>query len=177
MPARRLPCRTERRQLPLVVARRILHAAGAMRLALQVQYAICGVFDLAYNGRGESVQVRVISERQAIPARYLEQIFRRLRQSGVLHSKRGPGGGYTLARPADEISLRDVVEGVEGSLAETLEMESAPEATGHRPDFLWAALADSFAGVLAETTIEDLCRQAERTEIPRAETEAPMYFI
>ena len=148
-----------------------------MRLALQVQYAVCGVFDLAYNGQGEPVQVRIISDRQAIPARYLEQIFRRLRQGDVLMSKRGPGGGYTLARPPSEITLREVVEAVEGSLSETLDMVATPEAGGHRPDFLWAELADSFGAVLAATTLEDLCRQAERADIPRAEAEAPMYLI
>jgi Rrf2 family iron-sulfur cluster assembly transcriptional regulator len=148
-----------------------------MRLALQVQYAICGVFDLAYNGQGAPVQVRVISARQAIPGRYLEQIFRRLRQAKLLLSKRGPGGGYTLARPPSEISLREVIEAVEGSLVESFEMEPAPEATGHRPDFLWSELAESFAGVLDATTIETLCLRAERADIPRAETEAPMYFI
>ena len=148
-----------------------------MRLALQVQYAVCGVFDLAYNGQGEPVQVRIISDRQAIPARYLEQIFRRLRQGDVLVSKRGPGGGYTLARPPSEITLREVVEAVEGSLTETLDMEATPGAGGHRPDFLWAGLAESFGAVLAATTLEDLCRQAERADIPRAEAEAPMYFI
>lgn len=148
-----------------------------MRLALQVQYAICGVFDLAYNGQGEPVQVRVISDRQAIPGRYLEQIFRRLRQANVLVSKRGPGGGYSLARPPSEISLRDVVEAVEGSLAENFEMEGSPEAARHRPDFLWIELAESFAEVLAGTTIESLCLRAESSEIPRIETEAPMYFI
>jgi Rrf2 family protein len=148
-----------------------------MRLALQFQYAICGVFDLAYNGRGEPIQVRVISERQAIPARYLEQIFRRLRQGGVLTSKRGPGGGYTLARSASQITLRELVEAVEGPLAETFEMEPTPEARGHRPDFLWAELARSFGAVLDDTSIEDLCHAAERSEIPRAESEAPMWFI
>jgi Rrf2 family iron-sulfur cluster assembly transcriptional regulator len=148
-----------------------------MRLALQFQYAICGVFDLAYNGRGEPVQVRVISERQAIPARYLEQIFRRLRQGGVLVSKRGPGGGYNLARPPAQINLCELVEAVEGPLAETFEMEPAPEAAGHRPDFLWVALAQNFARVLGDTTIEDLCVQAERSQVPRAESEAPMWFI
>jgi hypothetical protein len=82
--------------------------------SLQVQYAICGVFDLAYNGHGEPVQIRVISERQAIPARYLEQIFGRLRRSDIVASKRGPGGGYTLARTAATITLREVLEAVEG---------------------------------------------------------------
>jgi Rrf2 family iron-sulfur cluster assembly transcriptional regulator len=148
-----------------------------MRLSLQVQYAICGVFDLAYNSRGEPVQVRVISERQAIPARYLEQIFRRLRQAGLVVSKRGPGGGYQLAREASAVTLRDVVEAVEGKLAESLRMEPPPELPGFRPEFVWKALAARFSDALASITLEALCRQAERAATPRAEADAPMYFI
>jgi len=147
-----------------------------MRFSLQVQYAICSVFDLAYNGQGEPVQVRVVSERQGIPARYLEQIFRRLRQADLVVSKRGPGGGYTLARPASQITLRDVVEAVEGSLAQTLEMQ-AEGAEPHRPRFLWAALARRLGETLGAVAFDAVCRDAERLGISRSRTEAPMYFI
>ncbi len=149
-----------------------------MRLSLQVQYAICGVFDLAYNGRDEPVQIRVISERQAIPARYLEQIFQRLRRARIVTSKRGPGGGYTLARAAGEITLRDIVEAVEGPLGKALAM-AAPEVASSalRPDFLWRELAERFGGVLEETTLEELCREAARADVERAHPDAPMYFI
>ena len=148
-----------------------------MRLSLQVQYAICGLFDLAYNGQGEPVQVRVISERQSIPTRYLEQIFRRLRQASLVASKRGPGGGYTLAREPGEITLRQILEAVEGPVADSLAMEADPEARGFRPDFVWAELAARFSLALEETTLEALCREAERSQVPRAESEAPMWFI
>ena len=150
-----------------------------MRLSHQVQYAICGVFDLAYNGQGEPVQIRVISERQSIPSRYLEQIFQRLRRAGLVTSKRGPGGGYTLSRAPARISLRDVVEAVEGSMADALRMKEAPadEAPTYRPDFLWAILADRFSGVLEETSLEALCGAAARAEVERAEADPPMYFI
>jgi Rrf2 family protein len=149
-----------------------------VRLSLQVQYAICGVFDLAYNGRGEPVQVRVTSERQAVPSRYLEQIFQRLRRARIVASKRGPGGGYTLARPPAEITLRQVVEAVEGPLEEALAM-AAPETgqTSLRPDFLWRRLAARFGEVLAETNLEELCREAARADVERAHPDAPMYFI
>ena len=149
-----------------------------VRLSLQVQYAICGVFDLAYNGSGEPVQIRVISERQAIPGRYLEQIFQRLRRAEIVASKRGPGGGYTLARPPAEISLRDVVEAVEGPLTDALGM-TAPDAgeTSLRPDFLWERMATRFAEMLAETNLEQLCLEAARADVERAHPDAPMYFI
>jgi Rrf2 family protein len=147
-----------------------------MRFSLQVQYAICSVFDLAYNGQGEPVQVRVVSERQEIPARYLEQIFRRLRQAELVVSKRGPGGGYTLARPPAQITLRDVVEAVEGPLAKSLEMEGEG-VQAQRPRFLWPALARRLGDALGAVAFDAVCRDAERLGIARAKLEAPMYFI
>ena len=150
-----------------------------MRFSLQVQYAICGVFDLAYNGHGEPVQVRVISERQGIPTRYLEQIFARLRRAEIVSSKRGPGGGYTLARAAATITLRQVIEAVAGPLGESLAMsdESPDSARVWRPDFLWPALASRLGDALDATHFEHLCLEAARAEIPRVEADAPMYFI
>ncbi len=147
-----------------------------MRFSLQVQYAICGVFDLAYNGHGEPVQIRVISERQGIPARYLEQIFGRLRRSEIVASKRGPGGGYTLARTAATITLREVVEAVEGPLEDSVPMD-AGGTRAFRPDFLWPALAARIGHALDATSFEHLCSEAARAEVPRVEAEAPMYFI
>src|SRR5215472_5150106 len=131
-----------------------------MRLSLQLQYAVCGVFDLAYNGQGEPVQIRVISERQGIPARYLEQIFQRLRRARLVQSKRGPGGGYTLARRPAEITLRDVVEAVEGPFdgreARTRKGSGGDKqsATSYRPSFLWPVLSQNIAEVLARTNLE-----------------------
>jgi len=119
-----------------------------MRLSHQVQYAICGAFDLAYNGQGAPVRIREIALRQGVPARYLEQIFQRLRRAGLVTSKRGPGGGYQLARPAAEITLRNVVEAVEGPLAEGLTGDGNRARTPFRPDFLWPALGEGLAALL-----------------------------
>ena len=149
-----------------------------MRFSLQEQYAVCGVFDLAYNGRDEPVRIGLISERQAIPTRYLEQIFQRLRRAEIVLSKRGPGGGYSLARPPAEITVREVIEAVEGSLAESLAMAAPREGDGSlRPGFLWGQLAERFADALAALSFEDLCHEAERSNLKRAEPEPPMYFI
>ncbi len=148
-----------------------------MRLSLQVQYAICGTFDLAYNGHGGPVQVRVISDRQEVPNRYLEQIFRRLRQAGIVTSKRGPGGGYTLARDPAAITLREIVEAVEGPLDETLQMEPGSGEASLRPEFVWSALAEALGATLAETSLAALCREADEAGVPRADSDAPMYFI
>ena len=147
-----------------------------MRLSLQVHYAICGVFDLAYNGRGQPVQGRVIGERQGIPPRYLEQIFQRLRRAGLVSGKRGPGGGYRLARSPRDIDLLSIVEAVEGPIEPA---DPACSTIGgvrdaehsYRPEFLWLELGRRFSGVLAQTTLEDLCRQAAQEAVRRADAE------
>jgi Rrf2 family protein len=157
-----------------------------MRFSLQVYYAVSGVFDVAYNGFEKPVQVRVIGERQAIPTRYLEQIFQRLRRARIVKGKRGPGGGYVLARDPAQITLRQIVEAVEGPLvtgtppAEPSREDAAGEpgeGSGHRPDFIWPVLAARFAACLDDVTIADLCRDAARESVPRAAHDAYSYEI
>lgn len=150
-----------------------------MRVSSQVRYALCGVFDLAYNGRGVPLQVRVVGERQRIPVRYLEQIFRRLRRAGLVEARRGPRGGYRLARPAAQITLRDVVEAVEGPIGAERGGTPGPWRAGsvHQPAFLWAPLSARLAGALAEIDFETLCRDAARAGVRRADEDARMYFI
>jgi DNA-binding IscR family transcriptional regulator len=76
------------------------------------------------------------------------------------------------------VSLRDVIEAVEGPLAAALHME--PEGDGssrYRPDFLWQQLAARFARDLEELTLARLCREAARAEVERARRDVPMYHI
>jgi len=159
-----------------------------MRLSLQSRYAICGIFDLAYHAGGGPAQVRVIGERQQIPCRYLEQIFQKLRRAGLVRSKRGPGGGYTLAGDPRELTLRDVVEAIEGPLraAEASRPGNGEEGEGSqqgeeggvgRPDFLWPDLAARVAEVLEGVSVESLCREAARRAVARAGAEAVTYQI
>jgi Rrf2 family iron-sulfur cluster assembly transcriptional regulator len=152
---------------------------AGMRLSLQLQYAICGLFDLACNDEGKPIRIRAICERQQIPLRYLEQIFQRLRRAEIVTSRRGPGGGYTLARSPSEISLRAVVEAVEGSLAEGFRMSPASGDGGapYRPDFLWADLASRFADALEETTLERLRREALDAQVEPDSAGVPAYRI
>ena len=158
-----------------------------MRLSLQARYAIHGLFDLAYNGHGQAVQVRVISARQSIPTRYLEQIFQRLRKADLVKAKRGPGGGYTLCQPASAVHLRAIVEAVEGpiTLAAPSPAETAregqeadrPSQPSHGPDFLWDELSERVGEVLEGVTLEDLCRRAARDAVPRADVAGYEYQI
>jgi Rrf2 family protein len=150
-----------------------------MRLSQQAQYAICGMFDLAYNGESGPVQVRVIGERQRIPARYLEQIFQRLRRAGLVRGKRGPGGGYVLTREPAAITLADIVEAVEGPIAESLSEGPPPRdrKPGHRPNFLWPELGQRLEAALAGVSLAEVCRQAAAGAVRRADAESRVYHI
>ena len=77
---------------------------------------------------GRPTQVKDISERAAIPARFLEQIFQDLKRAGLVGAKRGPRGGYHLAKPALEIRLGDVVRALEGPIAISGTAEPPAEA-------------------------------------------------
>jgi Rrf2 family protein len=142
--------------------------AASMRFSRRVQYALCGIFDLAYNGAGEPVRIQVIGERQQVPARFLEQIFQSLRRAELIRGKRGPGGGYVLSRPPEQITLRDVVEAVEGPLhaAALADLEDWP-VSSHRPDFVWGELAERMAESLGEISIAEICREAVRRAVDR----------
>jgi Rrf2 family transcriptional regulator, iron-sulfur cluster assembly transcription factor len=139
-----------------------------MHLSRRARYALCGIFDLAYNGAGEPVRVQAVGERQGIPYRFLEQIFQALRKADLIAGKRGPGGGYVLIRRPEEITLKEVVEAVEGPISESrLSDVSDWPHSRHRPDFLWADLSEQMAGVLGRILVSDLCREAVRRSIDR----------
>lgn len=87
-----------------------------MRLSTKSRYGLRAMFDIAYNCGAGSAQIQDISRRQHISQRYLEQIFQSLKKAGILTSKRGPQGGYTLARKLDEITLAEIVKASEGDL-------------------------------------------------------------
>ena len=80
-----------------------------MRLTTRGKMAVTAITDLASRSHGHPVALPSISARQGISLSYLEDIFSALRRAGLVRSIRGPGGGYTLARPANEISVADIV--------------------------------------------------------------------
>ena len=80
-----------------------------MRMSTKGRYAVNAMIDLALRQSAGPVALAAIGARQGVSLSYLEQLFARLRQQGMVVSTRGPGGGYTLGRPADQISVAEIV--------------------------------------------------------------------
>lgn len=87
-----------------------------MRLTTKGRFAVTAMVDLAVHGGSGPVTLASISERQKISLSYLEQLFGKLRKHDVVASVRGPGGGYCLSRPANKISISDIIVAVDESL-------------------------------------------------------------
>ncbi|MGD8863151.1 MAG: Rrf2 family transcriptional regulator [Myxococcales bacterium] len=148
-----------------------------MKLSNKGRYAIQAVFDLAYHTEGKAAQVKDICERQAIPSRFLEQLFQDLKKAGLVRSKRGPRGGYHLARPASEIRLGDVVRAIEGPIA-LGPGEAQARATSYEllVDTL-GSLSRQMEACLDAVTVADLCERAEREGLARVPTARYVYAI
>ncbi len=93
--------------------------------------------------------VKELAERRGIPDQFLEQLFSILRRSGLLTSHRGSKGGYTLARSAEDISVLEVVQALDGKVG-----QEADEAGG-----IWAEGIESLRAVFSETSIADIARR------------------
>ncbi len=87
-----------------------------MHLNRGVEYGIEGLAYLAWAGADRSTLLREVSQATSIPETFLSKIFQRLVQSGLIRSRRGFRGGFLLARPASQITLREVVEALQGPI-------------------------------------------------------------
>ena len=84
-----------------------------MKLTSKGRYAVTAILDLAFHSQAGPVALSHISRRQDISLSYLEQLFTRLRKQQLVSSTRGPGGGYSLSRPAREIAVAEVIAAVD----------------------------------------------------------------
>lgn len=85
-------------------------------LTRKTQYALKALAHLANTKSGAPVLIATLAERENIPLKFLQLILRELRQKGVLQSHKGPGGGYSLAQPAEKLRLSTLLDGLEGPL-------------------------------------------------------------
>ncbi len=129
-----------------------------MRVTAKADYAVRAVTVLAA-ANGELVKADRIAETQDIPRHFLDNIMNELHRAGIVITQRGAEGGSRLARPADEISVADVMRATEGPLAAVREMrpeQLAYEAPAARLPEVWIALRAALRGVLELVTIADI---------------------
>lgn len=135
-----------------------------MRVSAKVDYALRALLELAAAPPGP-VKGERLATAQGIPPKFLESILTELRRAEIIATQRGVEGGYRLARPADEISVADVIRALEGPIASVRGVR--PEnvvytgaARALQP--LWIELRASMRGVLERTTLADLVARSRR---------------
>lgn len=139
-----------------------------LRLSNRGRYALKATFDLAlHTTRDAPVQVRDVAMRQKIPLRFLEQIFQLLKRAGLVESKRGPRGGFLLARDADAVKVGDILRAVEGPV-----VFAGPPSVRRREadardvtDAVLTDLSRSVEQLFDGLTLQDLCARGERVAL------------
>jgi Rrf2 family iron-sulfur cluster assembly transcriptional regulator len=125
------------------------------------------MIDVAMHCGSGPVTLGGVSERQKISLSYLEQLFGKLRRHGIVESVRGPGGGYNLARPADSLSVADIILAVDEPIDATQcgGKENCKDDRRCMTHELWAALNAHIFSFLRSVTLEQLVRQQDKSEV------------
>jgi len=147
-----------------------------MRLTTKGRYAVTAMLDLALHAQKGPVSLGDISDRQSISVSYLEQLFAKLRKSGLVSSVRGPGGGYQLAHLAGEIFVADIIDAVDESVDATRcggqgDCQQGVTCLTHE---LWSDLSDQIHHFLANISLQELLtrRQVQAVSIRQSEAQA-----
>lgn len=126
-----------------------------MNISVKGEYALRAILDLASRRPGEPVKIADIAGRQKIPQKFLELILASLKQGGFVESRRGADGGYLLARPADSLTIGEVVRFVEGA-------QGGRDRTRRKSDTpfseMWQQVDRAVSGILDKTTFGDVLR-------------------
>ena len=123
-----------------------------MNISVKGEYALHAIFDLALQKPGEPIRIADIARRQKIPQKFLELILAGLKQGGFVESRRGAEGGYLLAKPADAITIGDVLRDVEGS------KRARNSQAGDPLSDMWRRVDEAISGVIDHTTFAELVR-------------------
>lgn len=144
-----------------------------MKISSKGHYGLLALAELAEKHRQHrAVQVKEIAHNQQIPLQYLGQIMLLLKRGHLVHAARGPSGGYVLARPPETISLKEILEALEGPAIEDqlrtqLESRTGSKVTQRLLE-AWSRGLRAMETILEETTLADLCKP----EVP-----VLMYYI
>lgn len=147
-----------------------------LQVSRKVDYALRAVIHLANEeGAERACAVSEIAMREKIPKQFLEKIIQQLIHKGVVRSRRGPHGGYVLARPADQVTFRDVIEAVEGPISLNVCVGDHPDCSqlgACGMNRIWQDAQQRVMGVFEKTTIAAVRHQlgVGVLGVPAAET-------
>jgi Rrf2 family transcriptional regulator, iron-sulfur cluster assembly transcription factor len=135
-----------------------------MKLSTKGRYAVMAMVDIGQQAGSSPVSLQDIAERQEISQEYLEQLFMKLRRSGLVESARGPGGGYRLARQPADIVVAEIIDAVDEPVKMTrCEDGDAVEGCvrGERccTHDLWQSISRQVLGFLSNVTLEDVVQK------------------
>lgn len=147
-----------------------------MRLTTRGRYAVTAMLDVALHEHAGPVSVAGIALRQGISRAYLEQLFGRLRRHDLVHSVRGPGGGYELARRGDAISVADVVDSVDENIDVTRcggtgDCQDGDTCLTHE---LWTDLSVQIHDFLADISLASIISRREIVAVARRQERVAM---
>src|SRR5271155_1274006 len=155
------------------------------QLSKRTQYCLRALYALARDyGQGPTLIAR-LAEEETIPKKFLEQILLSLKSTGLVESKKGKGGGYTLVRPPDEITIGSVIRMVEGPLAP---LPCASETRFRKCDecvdietcgtrIVMREVRDAIAEILERTTLATVSRKVDLAQQKKRGPEAQLYEI
>ena len=138
-----------------------------MMFSTKAEYGVRVMAHLARRDDGDPVSLGAIAEAEGLPLAYLEHLVQRLRRAELVESRRGAHGGYSLARPPEDISMAEVVEALEGQIAPIECISADPDGElvctretagdGACPTkLLWTRVQGSIVGTLRDMTLSDL---------------------
>jgi len=132
-----------------------------MRLTTKGRFAVTAMLDLALRQQQGPVTLAGIGARQSISLSYLEQLFGKLRRHALVESVRGPGGGYRLGRPSENVSVADIILAVDEPLDATLcrGMQNCQDDKHCMTHNLWAGLNEKLYEYLNSVTLRDLVNE------------------
>ena len=137
-----------------------------MRLSSKGQIAISGMIFLALHARDKAMTAAEIAADQGISVSYIEQLFANLRESGLIEGVRGPGGGYRLARPADQITVADIVTSVDDrtyNMRETV-IPQYGDQVRFQSQMMWSSLSRKIYQFLHDITLQDCIDRGDETK-------------
>ena len=125
------------------------------------------MIDVAMHNSGGPVTLAGVSDRQKISLSYLEQLFGKLRRHGLVESVRGPGGGYNLARPANSVSVADIIIAVDEPIDATQcgGKENCQDDKRCMTHELWANLNTHIFSFLRSVSLEQLVRAQDESDV------------